>query len=139
VLRPSDRRALRRHYAFDTVDDAAAFVAAVTRCSRPGLALAVCLDPQRQLLDLHAVPGGADDPVAVLHAAAHTCSKRTQAVLLLTDRRGEVLADRPDDEVRWQELVDVADDLGLQLVDWWLLFGDQAWSVAERSPTPARW
>ena len=134
-----DRRALRRRYSFDTADDAAAFAAAVARCSRPGLALAVCLDVRRQLLDLHGVPRGAEDLAEVLHTVAHTCSDRTHAVLLLTDRSGEVLADRPDDEVRWQELVEVADDLGLQLLDWWLLFGDRTCSVAERSPTPARW
>ena len=60
-------------------------------------------------------------------------------VLLLSDRTGQPLGDRPDDELVWEELVEHADELGLRLLDWWVLFGDEAFSVAERCPTPAAW
>jgi hypothetical protein len=58
---------------------------------------------------------------------------------LLTDRTGETMADRPDDELAWEELVGQATAAGLELLDWWVIFGTQAFSVAEFAPTPAGW
>jgi hypothetical protein len=139
VLRPDDRRLLRHHTCFDSPDDARPFVAWLARRSRPGTAIAVMLDRQRRLLDVRAVPRAADRPDHVLGLVATTCHRRAVEVLLLIDRTGQPLGDRPDDELVWEELVEHADELGLHLVDWWVLFGDEAFSVAERCPTPAGW
>ncbi len=139
MLHPLDRRSLRRHFSFGSAEEATSFVAAMARRSEPGMAIAVCLDERRRLLDFRPIVDGADHLDDVLRFVQHGGHHRTHAVLLLTDRTGESLVDRPDDELLWEELVGQADAAGFDLLDWWVMFGTQAFSVAEFAPTPARW
>ena len=139
MLRPLDRRTLRRHFSFDSADEALVFVAAMARRSHPGMATAVCLDEKRRLLDFRAVADGADHLSDVLRFVELIGPRRTRAVVLITDRSGEPLADRPDDELLWEELVGQASAAGIELLDWWVTFRTQAFSVAEHAPTPAGW
>jgi hypothetical protein len=77
--------------------------------------------------------------LGVLRTTARAGPARTDAVLLLTDRSVDLVPEHPDDEVLWDELVGQADALGFELLDWFVLCGDVAFSVADRAPTPARW
>ena len=61
------------------------------------------------------------------------------SLFVITDRSGEVFADRPDDELVWMELVDLAAAAGFTLLDWFVVFGTMAFSVAEYAPRPAQW
>ena len=99
MLHPLDRRTLRRHFTFGSADEAMPFVTAMARRSRPGMAVAVCLDERRRLLDFRPVVDGADHLDDVLRFVELLGHRRTRAVLLLSDRTGESLADRPDDEL----------------------------------------
>jgi hypothetical protein len=58
-------------------------------------------------------------------------------VMLVSNRTGEEPADRPDDELVWEELVGTAAARGVGLLDWWVLWGTTAFSIAEHAPTPA--
>lgn len=138
MLQPLERRVLRRHTCFDTPDDARGFVAAVARHSRPGMVFAVCLDRRRRLVDFHCLPGAheAAEIVRVVQRCGH---HRTCSLLLLSDRSDEPVVSRPDDELTWEELCGQADAAGLALLDWWVLTGRHAYSVAELTPTPAGW
>ena len=42
----------------------------------------------------------------------------------------EVPADRPDDELVWEEMVGVAQANDLILWDWWVVWGTKAFSLA---------
>jgi hypothetical protein len=130
---------LHRHSCFDSADEARSFVALLARRSEPGMAIAICLDEKRRLLDFRPVAGGGDHLADVLAFVQVLGHEETQAVLLLSDRSEEVMADRPDDELVWEELVGQATAAGLVLLDWWVLFGTQAFSIAEHAPTPAAW
>ena len=61
------------------------------------------------------------------------------AMVLFTDRTGEVPADRPDDELTWMELSAHAEAAGVSLLDWIVVWGRYAFSVAQFAPSPARW
>jgi hypothetical protein len=134
-----DLREIRRAFRFDTADDATDFVAEMARRSSPGTAVAVALDRQRRLVDFRPIEDGADHLPDVLRFIVLCGDRRTEQVLLLTDRTGETLADHPDDELLWEELVGLARSLGVHLLDWWVMFGTKAFSVAEFAPTPAGW
>jgi hypothetical protein len=134
-----DLRAIRRAFRFDTAEEATEFVAAMARRSSPGMAVAIALDRHRRLVDFRPVDDGAEHLPDVLRFLVVCGDRRTESVLLLTDRTGEPLADHPDDELLWEELVGLADALGVRLVDWWVMFGTKAFSVAEFAPTPAAW
>ncbi len=139
MLHPLERRALRRQFSFETADDACRFVAEMAVRSEPGMAVAICLDHRRRLLDFRPVVDGADHLSDVLAFVDLLGDRRTASVLLLSDRTGDLIADRPDDELVWEELVGQADARGLTLIDWWILYGSHAFSIAEHAPTPARW
>ena len=139
MLLDTNIRALRRHYRFDSAEEAKLFLAAIARRSEPGMATAVALDHRRRLLEFRPVADGAEHLPDVLLFMAFCGRRGTRSLFLVTDRTGEVPADRPDDELQWEELVGLARSLRLQLLDWWVTVDQQAFSIAEFAPTPAGW
>jgi len=139
VLLDTNLRALRRAYRFDSSEEAKHFLAAIARRSEAGMATAVALDRRRRLLDFRAVGDGADHLPDVVAFMAFCGRRGTRFLVLVTDRTGEIPADRPGDELQWEELVGLARSLGLDLLDWWVTVDQQAFSVAEFAPTPAGW
>ena len=60
-------------------------------------------------------------------------------IFFAIDRTGEVPADRPDDELMWRELRELATTKELCLLDVFVVWGTRAFSIAEHAPLPAQW
>ncbi|MGI8517115.1 MAG: hypothetical protein ACR2ME_02050 [Acidimicrobiia bacterium] len=65
--------------------------------------------------------------------------KPGEALLFVSNRTGEVPADRPTDETEWEALAAVCAREDVILLDWWVSSGRYAFSVAEFSSTPSGW
>lgn len=120
-----------------TPADAMHFTAGLSRLGIPGAALLVVLDEERRLLDIVTVVDGAEHLEQLVEFAWLYAEARS--LLLAVDRTGEVPADRPDDELTWLELLDLASAKGLALLDWYVVWGTKAFSVTEHAPAPAGW
>jgi hypothetical protein len=57
----------------------------------------------------------------------------------VSNRTGEVPADRPDDELVWEEMVGATSTRRVLLLDWWILWGQKAFSAAEFAPSGPGW
>jgi hypothetical protein len=70
------------------------------------------------------------------------CASRLEpgsALLIVSNRTGEVPADRPGDELVWAELSGIATSYGIHLLDWLVLSGQWAFTVTEFSPSGDGW
>ena len=113
--------------------------AAVSQQEQPGSATLVFLNRDRGLVDIRVVEDGGDQLVEVLELVFTIDDSGASGLFIITDRSGEVYADRPDDELVWMELVDLAATVGITLLDWFVVYGTKAFSVAEFAPLPAQW
>ena len=113
--------------------------AAVSQRKVPGSATLVLLNRNRELVDIRIVEDGADCLAEVLELVFTIDDSGASNLFIITDRSGEVSADRPDDELVWMELVDLAATVGITLLDWFVVFGTRSFSVAEFAPLPAQW
>jgi hypothetical protein len=130
---------LRREIRFDSPKEAYAVAASVSRLRRPGSATVVSLDDDRRVIDLLVVEDGAGHESEMIELMVLSEESGLSSLFLVTDRTGEVPADRPDDELTWMELVELAASDGLVLRDWFIVWGTKAFSVAEFAPLPAQW
>ena len=128
-----------RSRRFDSAADALVVAAAVGRLGRPGSATLVFLDDDARVVDVLVISDGGDQLAHVLDLALQMQEPELEELFVITDRTGEVPADRPDDELVWMELSDLASSYGVCLLDWYVVFDMQAFSVAEFAPSPARW
>ena len=113
--------------------------AAVGQQKLPGSATLVFLDRNRGLVDIRVIEDGGDPLVEVLEMVFTIDDSGASNLFIITDRSGDVSADRPDDELVWMELVDLAATAGVTLLDWFVVYGTRAFSVAEFAPLPAQW
>ena len=113
--------------------------AAVSQQKQPGSATLVFLNRNRGLVDIRVIEDGGDQLVEVLELVFTIDDRGASGLFIITDRSGEVSADRPDDELVWMELVDLAGTVGITLLDWFVVYGTRAFSVAEFAPLPAQW
>ena len=131
---------LHEEVSFRSRDDAMAFIAAASRHTEPGyLTLAFC-DADHRLVDLLVVTDGDRGDVKTL--VALVCGVVTVdavGLLMVSDRTGEIPADRPHDELLWLELVQVAKNERITLYDWMVTWGTKAFSIAEFAPISAQW
>ncbi len=120
-------------FRIGTPADARHLLACLVDRLEPGATMVVLLDEARWYLHGF-VPGPSLTIPAAIDAAAGGL-RPGDAIMLVSNRTGEVPADRPDDELVWEELVGTALAHGVVLVDWWVLCGTQAFSIAEHAPT----
>lgn len=113
--------------------------AAVSQQERPGSATLVFLNRNRGLVDIRVVEDGGNLLVEVLELVFTIDDSGASSLFIITDRSGEVSADRPDDELVWMELVDLAATAGFALLDWFVVYGTMTFSVPEFAPLPAQW
>jgi hypothetical protein len=113
--------------------------AAVSRQKLPGSATLVLLDRNRGLVDIRVIEDGGDQLVEVLEMVLTIDDSGASCLFIITDRSGEVYADRPDDELAWMELVGLAATADITLLDWLVVYGTITFSVAEFAPLPAQW
>ena len=135
----SDSVSILRSRRFACAADALLVAAAVGRLRRPGSATFVFLDDDRRLVDVLVVEDGGDQLAHVLDMALQLQEPEVEELFVVTDRTGEVPADRPDDELVWLELLDLAAEHGTTLLDWFVVWDMKAFSVAEFAPRPAQW
>lgn len=62
-----------------------------------------------------------------------------EALLLVSNRTGEVPANRPDDTQTWMEMTAQCSAEDVVLLDWFVIWERSAFSLAETAPTPAGW
>ena len=133
------RARLFRGHHYSSAHDAMRMAKAVSQRERPGSATLVFLNRNRALVDILVVEDGADQLVEVLELVCTIDDRGASGLFIITDRSGEVSADRPDDELVWMELVDLAATVGITLLDWFVVYGTMTFSVAEFAPLPAQW
>ena len=133
------RARLFRGHHYRSAHDALRMAAAVSQQEQPGSATLVFLNRDRGLVDIRVVEDGGDLLVEVLELVFTIDDSGASSLFIITDRSGEVSADRPDDELVWMELVDLAATVGITLLDWFVVFGTTTFSVAEFAPRPAQW
>jgi hypothetical protein len=130
---------LRRDLRFRSTADALPVARALWKQRLPGSAAVILLDDAQRLVDLLCVVDGGDhlpDIVAMLCGAQ---IPNVTGLLLLSDRTGEVPADRSDDELTWMEIAALAAEHDVTVYDWLVLSDRWAFSVAEFAPVPAQW
>lgn len=103
-------------------------------------AVAVLVDANHRVVALVPVDGGEEGIPAAVRALRDHDPGPVSALALIVTRAGPAPFDRPDDEIRWEELQATCRRGRLRLLDW-LVVGDGRWvfSVAEHAPTPAAW
>ena len=135
----SSHQILRNELPFHTAADALVVAKSVSNQRRPGSVAMVFTDDDRRLLDLFYIEGGADHLPELVEFCCSPDEAEVTGLFLVTDRTGEVPADRPDDELTWMELVASAREGGVTLFDWFVVWGTTAFSVAEHAPIGPQW
>jgi len=134
----------------DPIDSAAAALAVVALAMRhPPVEeiIALVLDPDRRGRTV-VVVDGTSDPDAVLDviervAGSIAAAGRTGCVVLAMVRPGGGPVDGDDD--RWLEASDLADDVGVDLLEWFIIAGDapsiaaNAWCPRDLLGEAPRW
>jgi hypothetical protein len=136
---PDAMDVLRRELEFVDAASAMSLLKAIRRLDRPDSLTLVLVDDDRRLVDFFVVEDGAEQLVYVVERIVEADWPEVTALFLVTDRTGEVPADRPDDELVWMELASLASFYGVTLLDWFVVWGTTAFSVAEFAPVPAQW
>jgi hypothetical protein len=137
---PDAMDVLRREVEFVDAHCCAPMLKAIRRVvDRPGSLIVVLIDEDRRLVDLVIIEDGADQMVYAVEKLVDADLADVAAMVLVTDRTGEVPADRPDDRLVWMELVALAETGGITLLDWFVVWGRYAFSPAEFAPVPAQW
>ncbi len=132
---------LGAHMSFDSPAGVMQIVGCLSHRSRPGEASFFFCDDDRQLCEAFFFERGEEVLEELVHFLCSPDEPEVSGLFIVTDRRGLGPVERPDDELRWMELVDSAREGATRLLDWWVLIGDQAqaYSVAEFAPIPAQW
>jgi hypothetical protein len=130
---------LRRECRFDAPSDVLVLLRSLSRLGQQGAATVVLLDETRRLVDLFVVEEGDSQLRRIVESLCEADIPDVTDILLVSDRTGEVPADRPDDELKWMELVELAADYAITLLDWFIVAGRHSFSVAEFAPIPAQW
>ena len=119
--------------------DAMQMVGAIARRTNHGDVAAIYLNHDGEVVELFVFTDGAEHLDQLVDITCSPDEPEVAQLVLVTDRTGEVLADRPDDELLWMELHANAAEGATQLMDWFVTSGRYAFSVAEFAPIPAGW
>lgn len=137
---PTELQELHELFQLRTQADALELVACLLHRCEPGELDVIYLDDDRRIVELFRILDG--EPL-LPEFVYWTCSPDEEWVtglLIVSDRTNHQPVDRPDDELRWQELVDNAAGGGVTLYDWFVTY-DRRWaySVPEYAPTRPQW
>ncbi len=122
-----------------TQGDAIQMVGAIARRTNHGDVAAIYLNREGEIVELFVFADGAEHLDQLVDITCSPDEPEVAQLVLVTDRTGEVPADRPDDELLWMELHANAAEGATQLMDWFVTSGRYAFSVAEFAPIPAGW
>jgi hypothetical protein len=130
---------LRRHLVVRSALDAVPVARSAGRVIPSGANLVVFLDPSGRYVDHRGVVDGDDRLEDIVEWSCALADPAATAAFLISNRVGEEPADRPGDEARWCDLVEIAGEEGIDLLDWLVVWGRVLFSVAEHAAVPAGW
>lgn len=119
--------------------DALVVVRSVGKTVPPGTNTIVFLDADGRFVTNWSVVDSDDGLEEVVAVTCQMAPVEATAAFLVSNRTGQEPADRPDDESRWQRLGEIAEDSGVDLLDWLVVWGRAAFSLAEHAPVAAGW
>ena len=117
--------------------DAVPVIAALGRILRPGTSGVAAFDQDGEFTLVVEVEH--DESVTTTVELLASIALPGEHVLVVSNRTHQVPADRPDDELVWEEMVGIARANEIVLWDWWVVWGTKAFSLAEFAPSPAGW
>ena len=117
--------------------DAIPVIASLGRILEPGDSAVVAFDEEHELTLVIEVER--DESISECVELLSSIALPGEHILIVSNRSGQVPADRPDDELTWEEMVGVARANDVILWDWWVVWGTKAFSLAEFAPSPANW
>jgi hypothetical protein len=88
---------------------------------------------------------GCSTPDEVAHLTAFVCSaaraprSRLAALVVATVRPGRPLGPDPVDHVQFALLREIGEDVGVDVLDWFVLCGPRSWSLAELTDAVPLW
>jgi hypothetical protein len=120
-----------------TREDVLPLLAVIAARSQPrtNWVLAMTRERNVELILPLAFDEGMPSTIGLLAAAALP----GEAILVVSDRSGEVPADRPDDELIWEEMRGAAAAHDVVLIDWYVVWNTTAFSIAEFAPSGPGW
>ena len=128
---------MTRRFRIRTFDDCLTFVATVARKVPPGVDVVAGIDRRHRLQVILPMEPGSPLPEVVDQLASHFLPR--EALLVVSNRTGETPADRPDDELVFEEMAGAARAYDIVLLDWWITSGTKAFSIAEFAPSGTGW
>jgi hypothetical protein len=120
-----------------TRDDAIPLVAALSARTDSGVDVVLAFDEGGVLVA--GIPMEPNCPLPQVVALIAAVAAPGERLMLVSNRTGQYCADRPDDELVWEEMAGIARANNIVLLDWWVTWGTKAFSLAEFAPTPAAW
>lgn len=131
------RRHRRATVTIRSQADALPIVAFLGRRTPPGTDSLVLADRRGRVVTMFTIEPGTPLTAMVGLVASHLA--HGERMLLVSNRTGEQPADRPDDELVWEELQGIARANDVVLLDWFITVDTFAFSLAEFAPSPAQW
>lgn len=131
------RRHRRATVTIRSQADALPVVGFLGRRTPPGTDSVVLADRRGRIATMFTMAPGTPVTAMVGLLAAHLQAR--ERLLLVSNRTGEEPADRPDDELVWEELQGIARANDVVLLDWFITVDTLAFSLAEFAPSPAQW
>lgn len=130
---------LRRHLVVRSAYDAMVVVKSAGRSLPPGTNQVVFLDSSGRFVDQWAVEDSDDALEFVVAATSEIVTSDATAAFIVSVRPGAVPEVGPGEEERWCALGEIAEDAGIDLLDWLVIAGTVVLSVAEHAAVPPGW
>ncbi len=118
-------------------DDGPALCAVVARRLEPGIDVVLGFDPAGWLELV--VPLAPDEPLAACVDLLAQSVDREWSLIVVSNRTGEFPADRPGDELVYEEMRGAVLAHDVVLLDWFVVWGTKAFSLAEFAPSGHGW
>lgn len=132
-------RTLRKELSVTCPTDVYPLLKSIGKCGPVGAVTIVFVDKKGRFFDMLTVADGDDHVVDIVTRLLPCLDRRIAAIVLASDRTGEAPADRPSDEERWCFIATAARFHSVTMLDWFVVWGDKAFSVAEFATVPAGW
>lgn len=130
---------LRRHLVVRSAYDAMVVVKSAGRSLPPGTNLVVFLAPSGRFVDQWTVENSDDALEFVVASTCELVAGDATAAFIVSVRPGVVPEVAPGEEERWCALAEIAEDAGIDLLDWLVVAGTVVLSVAEHAAVPPGW
>jgi hypothetical protein len=118
--------------------DAAELTAAIGLRTAPGETVIAAFDRQQRLQVVVPIALGENSLLEYVDLFCQIALPR-ESLFIVSNRSGELPADRPSDEADWEALAACCEKAEVYLLDWWIQSETYAFSAAEFASTPPGW